>query len=59
MKESTSDKAQGKFHQLKGKLKQTVGKVTNDPDLEGEGIGEQIGGKIRSKIGEVKKVLGK
>ena len=32
MKPSTIDKTQGKLHEVKGKIKETVGKITNDPD---------------------------
>ena len=59
MKQSTEDKAKGTFHEVKGKVKEKVGKVTNNPDLEAEGRAERIGGKIRKKIGQVEKVLGK
>jgi uncharacterized protein YjbJ (UPF0337 family) len=59
MKQSTKDKAKGKFHELKGKVKETVGRATNDPDLEGEGLGEKLGGKVLKKIGQVEKVLDK
>ena len=59
MKESTKDKATGKFHEVKGKIKEKVGKLTNDPDLEGEGMGEKIAGKIQNKIGQLKKVIEK
>jgi uncharacterized protein YjbJ (UPF0337 family) len=58
MKKSTKDKAKGKFHEVKGKVKERVGQLTRDPNLEAEGQGEQIGGKIRKKISEVEKVLG-
>jgi len=58
MKRSTKDKAKGKFHEVKGKVKEKVGRATNNPNLEAEGQGEQVGGKIRKKIGQVKKVLG-
>jgi len=58
MKDSTKDKAKGKFHEVKGKVKEKIGQVTNDPDLEAEGQGEKIGGKILKKIGQVEKVLG-
>jgi len=44
---------------MKGKVKEKVGRVTNNPDLEAEGLGEKIGGKVRKKIGQVEKVLGK
>jgi uncharacterized protein YjbJ (UPF0337 family) len=57
MKPSTQDRIEGRVHEVKGTIKQKVGKLTNDPDLEGEGIGEKIGGKIQKKIGEVEKVI--
>jgi len=59
MKQSTKDKAKGKFHEVKGKVKEKVGRATNNPDLEAEGLGEKIGGKVRKKIGQAEKVLGK
>ena len=59
MKQSMKDKAEGKFHEVKGKVKETVGRATNDPDLEAEGQVEKIGGKVQKKIGQVEKVLEK
>jgi uncharacterized protein YjbJ (UPF0337 family) len=59
MQSSTKDKAKGKFHEVKGKVKEKVGRATNDPDLEAEGQIEELGGKIQKKIGQVEKVLGK
>jgi uncharacterized protein YjbJ (UPF0337 family) len=37
MKKSTEDKAKGTFHEVKGKVKEKVGRATNNPDLEAEG----------------------
>jgi uncharacterized protein YjbJ (UPF0337 family) len=59
MKSSTRDKAEGTIHQVKGKVKEAIGKVVQSPKLEDEGKKEQLDGKIQEKIGEVKKVLGK
>jgi uncharacterized protein YjbJ (UPF0337 family) len=59
MKESTKDEATGRFHEVKGKIKEKAGELTNDPDLEGEGIGEKIAGKIQKKIGQLEKVIEK
>jgi uncharacterized protein YjbJ (UPF0337 family) len=59
MKTSTENEIAGKVHEVKGTIKEKVGKLTDDPDLEGEGIGEKIAGKIRKKIGQVEKVVGK
>jgi uncharacterized protein YjbJ (UPF0337 family) len=58
MKQSTEDKAKGTFHEVKGKVKEKVGRVTDNPDLEDEGLVEKIGGKVQKKIGQVEKVLG-
>ena len=59
MKPSSENEIAGKVHEVKGTIKEKVGQLTNDPDLEAEGIGEKIGGKVQKKIGQVKKVLGK
>ena len=59
MRQSTKDEAKGKFHEVKGKVKEKVGRATNNPDLEAEGQGEKIGGKVQKKIGQVEKVLEK
>ena len=59
MKPSTKDNAEGKMHQVKGKVKEVVGNVTGNRDLEGEGKGEKLDGKIQEKIGQVKKTVGK
>jgi hypothetical protein len=44
MKPGTKDEIAGKIHEVKGKIEEKVGQLTNDPDLEGEGIGEKIAG---------------
>ncbi|HEY4979366.1 MAG TPA: CsbD family protein [Candidatus Acidoferrum sp.] len=59
MKPSTENELAGKVHEVKGKLKQKVGQVTNDPDLEAEGLDEKIAGKVQKKIGQVEKVVEK
>ena len=58
MKQSTKGKAKGKFHEVKGKVKERVGQMKKNPNLEAEGKGEQVGGKIQEKIGKAKKVVG-
>ena len=59
MKPSTGNEIAGKVHEVKGKIKQKMGRLTNDPDLEGEGIGEKIAGKVQKKIGRLEKVFEK
>jgi uncharacterized protein YjbJ (UPF0337 family) len=52
-------RSQARLHEVKGNIKEKVGKLTNDPDLEGEGIGERIAGKVQKKIGQLEKVFEK
>jgi uncharacterized protein YjbJ (UPF0337 family) len=59
MDNSTKDKMQGAAHELKGAVKEKVGQVTNKPNLENEGAGEKVGGKIQKKVGDVEKVFEK
>jgi uncharacterized protein YjbJ (UPF0337 family) len=59
MTSSTTDKIEGKLHEAKGKVKETVGQVTNNPALEAEGQDENTSGKVQKKIGQIKKVFEK
>ena len=58
MKSGARDKAEGLLHEVKGKVKQVAGKITDNPRLEAEGTAEKIAGKVQGKVGEVKEVLG-
>lgn len=58
MKPSTDDKATGKLHEVKGAIKEKVGEVTNNPDLEAEGRAEENAGKVQKWIGKVEKAVG-
>jgi uncharacterized protein YjbJ (UPF0337 family) len=59
MKPGIQDEVEGKLHNLKGKVKEKAGELTNDADLEAEGEAEVMAGKVQEKVGQVKKVLGK
>jgi uncharacterized protein YjbJ (UPF0337 family) len=59
MKDSTKDKVEGKAHEVKGAVKEKVGRATNNPDLENEGQAEKIGGKAQKKVGDIEKVFEK
>ena len=45
------DEIKGKFDQVKGQTKETVGRALDDRDLENEGRGDQAGGEIREGFG--------
>jgi uncharacterized protein YjbJ (UPF0337 family) len=57
MKRSTKDQAKGKMHEVKGKVKEKVGRATNSPRLTAEGQDEKVGGRVQKKIGQVERVL--
>jgi uncharacterized protein YjbJ (UPF0337 family) len=59
MKPSTKNEIAGKLHEVKGSIRQKAGQLTNEPDLEGKGIGERVAGKIQKKVGELEKVFEK
>jgi uncharacterized protein YjbJ (UPF0337 family) len=59
MKSSKRDKTEGKFHQMKGNVKQVAGKISDNPKWEAQGAVEKMSGKFQEKIGQVKKVFGK
>jgi uncharacterized protein YjbJ (UPF0337 family) len=53
------DKAEGTFHEVKGKTKEMAGKIIDSPTLEAKGRDEKIAGKVQEKVGQAKKVMGK
>ena len=59
MTPGTKDQIAGAFHEAKGKVKETAGKATNNPNLEGEGTAENLGGKVQKKVGQVEQVFEK
>ncbi|MDD2542383.1 MAG: CsbD family protein [Desulfuromonadaceae bacterium] len=59
MKSSSKNQAVGAFHKVKGKIKEIAGKISDNPKLETEGIGENLVGMVQQKIGQAKKILGK
>ena len=57
MKSSTKDQIKGKLQEVQGRVKEKVGQVTNNPNLEAEGQDEQLTGRVQRKIGQIKKVF--
>lgn len=58
MKPSAEDRTEGMIHEVKGKVKEEVGKATNNPDLEISGNAEKNAGTVQKWIGRVEKALG-
>lgn len=59
MKSSIANRLAGELHEAKGKFKEKVGQMTNDPETETEGLIEKVAGKIQKKIGQAQKAVKK
>lgn len=53
-----NDEIEGKFDQAKGTVKETVGRVVNDQDLENEGRGDRAEGKVQEGFGTARRKIG-
>jgi len=51
---NTNDKFDAKADEVKGKVKETAGQVTDDEELEAEGKGDQIKGNLKQAVEKVK-----
>ena len=51
------DEIKGKFEKAKGAAKEKLGRVTNDPEMEGEGTADRAKGEIREGIGKAKEKI--
>jgi uncharacterized protein YjbJ (UPF0337 family) len=58
MKPSTDDKTIGKLHEVKGAIKQKVGELTKNSNLEADGRAEKNAGKVQNFVGKVEKAVG-
>lgn len=52
------DELEGKFDQVKGKTKETVGRAIDDRELEEEGRGDTTGGKVQEGFGTARRKVG-
>jgi uncharacterized protein YjbJ (UPF0337 family) len=54
---SFDDKVNGKVNEVVGAGKQAAGKAVDSPELEGEGVLQEIKGKGQSALGDAKEVV--
>ncbi len=47
----------GKMDELKGKAKQGIGKATDDPGMQGEGMVDEAKGKVKQGFGDLKDAI--
>lgn len=59
MKSSTKDKIAGRASQVKGVVKEKAGRATGNPRTQDSGTVDKVGGTVRNKVGDIKKVFGK
>jgi uncharacterized protein YjbJ (UPF0337 family) len=59
MGQGSKDEAKGKFHEVKGDVKEKVGRAINNPNLEADGQDEKVAGAVQKKVGQVEKVFEK
>jgi uncharacterized protein YjbJ (UPF0337 family) len=44
-----------RVQETKGKVKEEIGRVSRDPDVQDSGTAEKFGRKVQRKVGEVEK----
>jgi uncharacterized protein YjbJ (UPF0337 family) len=52
------DELDGKAQQLKGKLKQAAGDLTDDPNLHDEGVADEAAGGVQEGFGRGRRKVG-
>jgi uncharacterized protein YjbJ (UPF0337 family) len=51
------DRVKGSAEQIKGKVKEGVGKMTGDTKTEAEGKADQVKGKVQNTVGGIKDTI--
>lgn len=54
---STTDKIKGVANQAGGKVKQGIGRVIGNEQMQAEGMAQQVKGKVQQKVGEAKSTV--
>jgi uncharacterized protein YjbJ (UPF0337 family) len=52
------DELKGKMHQVKGRVKQAAGDLTDDERLREEGAADEAGGEVREGFGTARRKVG-
>jgi len=59
MKASTKNRLEGTYHEMKGAVKEAVGKTVNSPRVAIAGHVEKTAGKAQAKVGKAEKIIGR
>lgn len=52
------DELEGRKDQLKGKIKQVAGDLTDDPNLHDEGVADEVAGDVKEGFGRGRRKVG-
>jgi uncharacterized protein YjbJ (UPF0337 family) len=52
------DEREGKIAQVKGKVKQAVGDLTNNDRLKAEGQKDEVSGNVQEAVGQIRRTTG-
>jgi uncharacterized protein YjbJ (UPF0337 family) len=52
------DELEGKAEQIKGKMKQAAGDLTDDEQLHGEGVEDEAAGNVQEGYGKIRRKAG-
>ena len=52
------DELRGKANQIKGRVKDAVGKATGDERLRDEGAADEVSGKVQETLGKARRKVG-
>jgi uncharacterized protein YjbJ (UPF0337 family) len=52
------DELEGKAKEVKGRVKQSVGDLTDDEDLRDEGVADEVEGEVQAGFGRAKRKVG-
>lgn len=55
----TDNKVRGKGNELKGRVKDAVGGLTNDSSMQAEGKFDKAKGKVQDKVGDLQRRIGR
>ena len=53
-----NDEVEGKWDQVKGNVKEGIGRATGDDDLAAEGQADHAGGKVEEGFGKARRKVG-
>jgi uncharacterized protein YjbJ (UPF0337 family) len=48
------DQVKGRVEEAKGKMKETAGRITGNPDMQDRGTVDKVAGKVQKNIGDLK-----